>query len=93
MRVRPPPAPAQAVSCKPARLDIPAHGKAEMKVEYVPRKINYKYRKTVTVMNAHNPHGHADVEIAASNTDTHHVLYHSHFYKVSRRLGPLLRDF
>ncbi|CAN0348280.1 unnamed protein product, partial [Ectocarpus sp. 13 AM-2016] len=73
---------AQAVSCKPARLDIPAHGKAEMKVEYVPRKINYKYRKTLTVMNAHNPHGHTDVEIAASNTDTHHVLYHSHFYKV-----------
>ncbi|CAN0550568.1 unnamed protein product, partial [Ectocarpus sp. 12 AP-2014] len=93
MRPPHPPAPAQAVSCKPARLDIPAHGKAEMKVEYVPRKINYKYRKTLTVMNAHNPHGHTDVEIAASNTDTHHVLYHSHFYKVSRRLGPPLREF
>ncbi|CAM9988354.1 unnamed protein product [Ectocarpus fasciculatus] len=53
-----------------------------MKVEYVPRKINSKYRKTVTVVNALNPHGNADVEIAASNTDTHHVLYHSHFYKV-----------
>lgn len=53
-----------------------------MKVEYVPRKINSKYRKTVTVVNAFNPHGNVDVEIAASNTDTHHVLYHSHFYKV-----------
>lgn len=71
----------QVVSCKPAKLDIPAHGRAEMKVEYVPRKINSKYRKTVTVVNMCNPHGNVDVEIAASNTDTHHVLYHSHFYK------------
>lgn len=70
------------VSCKPAKLHVPAHGKAEMKIEYVPRKINSKYRKTVTVVNAFNPHGNVDVEIAASNTDIHHVLYHSHFYKV-----------
>lgn len=58
-----------------------------MKVEYVPRKINSKYRKTVTVFNAFNPHGTVDVEIAASNTDTHHVLYHSHFYKVADLVG------
>lgn len=75
------------MSCKPAKLDIPAHSKAEMKVEYVPRKINSKYRKTVTVVNGFNPHGNADVEIAASNTDTHHVLYHSHFYKVGQGGG------
>lgn len=72
----------QVVTCKPSKLSIPAHGKAELKVEYVPRKINSKYRKTVTIVNAFNPHGNVDVEIAASNTDTHHVLYHSHFYKV-----------
>ena len=72
----------QVVSCKPAKLDIPAHGKAEMKVEYVPRKINSKYRKTISIVNCLNPHGNLDVEISASNTDTHHVLYHSHFYKV-----------
>lgn len=70
------------VSCKPSELNIPAHGKVEMKLEYVPRKINSKYRKTVTIVNCLNPHGNVDVGIAASNTDTHHVLYHSHFYKV-----------
>ena len=72
----------KVVTCKPVKLEIPAHGKAEMKVEYVPRKINSNYRKKVTVVNCLNPHGNVDVEITGSNIDTHHVLYHSHFYKV-----------
>lgn len=74
----------QVVSCKPAKIEIPAHSRAEMKVEYVPRKINSKYRKTISIINCLNPHGNVDVEVTASNIDTHHVLYHSHFYKVGR---------
>lgn len=84
----------KVVSCTPSEAEIPPHGKAEMKVEYVPRKVNSKYRKTLTVVNCRNPHGNVNVEIAASNTDTHHVLYHSHFYKVqctSARYSTLLQ--
>lgn len=71
------------MTLKPAKIEIPPHGKAEVKVEYVPGKINSKYRKMITLINAYNPLGHVEVEIAASNIDTHHVLYHSHFYKAS----------
>lgn len=79
----------EVVSLKPAKVEIAPHGKVEVKVEYVPQKVNSKYRKRITLTNLRNPQGHVAVEIAASNIDTHHVLYHSHFYKVRARASCL----
>eukprot|EP00611_Tribonema_gayanum_P005086 TRINITY_DN14342_c0_g3_i1.p1 TRINITY_DN14342_c0_g3~~TRINITY_DN14342_c0_g3_i1.p1 ORF type:complete len:496 (+),score=155.54 TRINITY_DN14342_c0_g3_i1:3-1490(+) len=72
----------KAVSCTPTNLSIPPRGSADLKIEYVPRKINSHYRKTITLINCFNARGTREIEIRAANMDTHHILYHSAFYKV-----------
>ncbi|CAM9214516.1 unnamed protein product, partial [Phaeothamnion confervicola] len=72
----------KVVSCKPVEMEVPPRGKLDFKVEYVARKINSNYRKTITIINCLNAYGNQEVEIRASNVDTHHVLYHSAFYRV-----------
>ena len=73
----------KVVSCSDEVLQIPPRGSAELKIEYVPRKINSDYSKTITLINRFNDRSREEVEIRACNMDTHHVLYHSAFYKVS----------
>ena len=70
----------KVVSCSDEEIRIQPKSSAVLKVEYLPRKINSDYRKTVTIFNRLNDSNTQKVEIRASNVDTHHVLYHAAFY-------------
>jgi len=77
----------KVVSCSEEELRIPARGSVDLKVEFVPRKVNSNYRKIICFVNRLDKSGGAEVEVRACNVDTHHVLHHSAFYKLSSISG------
>lgn len=54
-----------------------------LKIEYVARELDKNYHKKITFMNVMNSHDHKEVEVRATNIDSHQVLFHSVFYKVT----------
>lgn len=73
----------KVVTCPETEITIPPKESFKIKIEYVPRKVNSNYRKTLTVQNCLNPADSKSVEVQGSNVDTHHVLWHSAFYKLT----------
>ncbi|KAL6074415.1 Autophagy-related protein 2 [Balamuthia mandrillaris] len=69
---------------------IPAKQTADLKMNFVPRKINPDYRKEITMINLNNPRNDQFVEVRANNIDPLRITFHSLFYHV---ITPYSRNF
>ena len=72
----------KVISCAEPEFAMAPFETRQLKVEYVPRKINSNYRKTITIVNGRNRLDSPEVQVHACNVDTQDVLYHSAFYRL-----------
>jgi hypothetical protein len=73
----------ESISISEKEIKIPPRQRRKITMEYVARCENTDYKKEALLLNAFNSHGNVTVEVRAKNVDTHQVLYHSLFYKLS----------
>jgi hypothetical protein len=63
-------------------VNIPPHKSIDLKVEFVPRKIAADFKHKILVHNQQNRSNICPLEVVANTMDSHHVVFHSRFYRV-----------
>jgi hypothetical protein len=84
----------KVVTFRQRQITIPPRQSADLKMDFVPRKINPDYRKEITFVNTKNKEGNDQfVSVRANNIDPLRITFHSVFYHLITPYSHNYLDF
>ena len=83
----------QSVRVRRMALHLAARASHELKLDFVPRKVNPAYHKDIAIANVHNAANRLTLRLTAVIVDEHRVLFHSTFYQLTSPTFPELEQY
>jgi hypothetical protein len=83
----------KVVTFRQRQVTIPPRQSADLKLDFVPRKINPDYRKEITFVNTKNKSNDQFVSVRANNIDPLRITFHSVFYHLITPYSHNYLDF
>lgn len=83
----------KVVTFRQKHVTIPPHQAADLKLDFVPRKINSDYRNQITFVNMHNKNNDQFIVVRANNIDPLRITFHSVFYHLITPYSQNFLDF
>ena len=80
----------QSVRVRRMALQVAARASHDLKFDFIPRKVNPRYHKAISIANVHNPTNLLSLRLSAVIIDEHKVLFHSTFYQLTSPTFPEL---
>ena len=65
----------------------------DVRVDFIPRRVNQSYAKQISIHNLRNPHDSSVCLVKAVNVDTRGMAFHSRFYKLLTPTGGNFCEF